>query len=518
MTRAIVCAVFLALCTVSLTAQCQAFWMQGFGIVGANAQIRALTSWDADGPGGAPAKLVCGGLFTSMGGMPANGVAAFDPVSGSWLALGSGVAGGSGQVLALAALPGGQLVAAGSFTSAGGVPAQNIAVWDGASWAPLGAGFNSTVWALQVMPNGDLIAGGQFTWPNGDGFVARWDGTNWSSMAVPPWMKSTVMCFAVKPSGELYAGGYFSTPTMAGRIARWNGANWSQVGGGVGPLGHSTVLTVLSIVPLQNGDILVAGWFQSAGGVPASNIARFNGTLWTPLGTGTNGGVASVVELANGDLIAGGGFVSAGGVASYMIARWNGTAWSALGAGCNGTVHKLLPLHDGDIVVGGEFSMTDNRVAGGVSMLGTSCTARAEPLGSGCGAPTSHNYLVPASAPRLGGLHRTVGYSMTPNGLALVVTGLSAIPQTSLPLSSIFVEALPACDLLVAPLFLDVAPISSFLPFYGGYSVFKLTMPTDPSSVGLVFYQQFISLNFTPTGTLSTVTATNALSLKLGPL
>ena len=62
---------------------------------------------------------------------------------------------------ALARLPNGDLVAAGSFALATGGVADRIARWDGVAWHPLGNGMNGTVNALTVMPTGDLIAG---TW------------------------------------------------------------------------------------------------------------------------------------------------------------------------------------------------------------------------------------------------------------------------------------------------------------------------------------------------------------------
>jgi trimeric autotransporter adhesin len=90
---------------------------------------------DGTGPG-----LYIAGRFTHAGGVPANSIARWD--GASYQALGSGLqgAGGTGQVHALAvygrtAPP--RLFAAGSFTQAGGQPVQYIAAWNGATWAPL---------------------------------------------------------------------------------------------------------------------------------------------------------------------------------------------------------------------------------------------------------------------------------------------------------------------------------------------------------------------------------------------
>ena len=66
--------------------------------------------------------------------------------TGTWEPLGSGM---SGTVNALAIYQG-QLITGGSFTNAGGVPANNIAAWDGVSWSPLGIGTNGSVSSLDV--------------------------------------------------------------------------------------------------------------------------------------------------------------------------------------------------------------------------------------------------------------------------------------------------------------------------------------------------------------------------------
>jgi len=80
-------------------------------------------------------------------------------------------------------MPNGDLVAGGDFTTAGGLPANRIAKWNGSEWSALGSGLNSlvsglnpTVQALAVMPNGDLAVGGSFTTAGGQvsTYFARW--------------------------------------------------------------------------------------------------------------------------------------------------------------------------------------------------------------------------------------------------------------------------------------------------------------------------------------------------------
>src|SRR5581483_11190637 len=97
--------------------------------------------------------------------------------------------------------------------------------------------------------------------------------------------------------------------------------------------------TVNSLSVLTNGDLVAAGNFTSAGGVAATNIARWNGTAWSAFGNGAMGGSPSVVYATtvstNGDLFVTGAFTSIGGVAAAGVSRWDGV-WHPLGAGIAG--------------------------------------------------------------------------------------------------------------------------------------------------------------------------------------
>jgi hypothetical protein len=55
-----------------------------------------------------------------------------------------------------------RLYAAGSFTAAGKVQANNIAAWNGSEWESLGLGLNGEVYSLLIY-NNDLIAVGMFS-------------------------------------------------------------------------------------------------------------------------------------------------------------------------------------------------------------------------------------------------------------------------------------------------------------------------------------------------------------------
>lgn len=319
--------------------------------------------------------LVAGGLFTTAGGAPASAIARWN--GSAWFPLGTGVSWGTlpAVVRSLAALSNGDLVAGGDFASAGGVPANRIARWNGSSWSALGSGTNGSVRALRVLPSGDLVAGGSFLLAGGAGanHIARWSGSSWSTMSTG--MSHLVHSLTLLTDGALVAGGEFSTAggVFAKSIARWSGSGWSAVGTAIG--GTSNPSVVHSLIRLDKGEVVVGGYFGSVGGVAANSIARWDGSTWSALGPGIGGvvkpSVLALAEIPDGDLVAGGDFTTAGGGAAKYVARWDGSTWSGMGAGMGGTslpiVRCLAVLPNGDVIAGGDFatagSASANRIA-----------------------------------------------------------------------------------------------------------------------------------------------------------
>jgi hypothetical protein len=335
-----------------------------------SALLATLLGFD-DGSGPA---LYVGGTFSNISGVPMNNIARWD--GASWSALGAGT---DGAVQALGAFDDGSgpaLYAGGSFTAAGGLPAANIAKWNGSSWSPLGAGVSGTpvnaVLALcsYAGPGPALYAGGSFTIAEATPVsrIARWDGASWS----PPSLGGAGTNGAVNSlvafddgSGEaLYAGGTFTAAgeISATRIAKWDGTSWSPLGSGIVGGGAGTAVNALAVFDDGGGPALYAGgYFMSAGGVPAANLARWNGSSWSALGAGLDSVVYALAVFDDGSgpaLYAGGLFDNAGGAPASHVARWNGSGWSQPGSGTTGTVHALTVFDLGGgprLYAGGEF-------------------------------------------------------------------------------------------------------------------------------------------------------------------
>ncbi|MFN7395788.1 MAG: GC-type dockerin domain-anchored protein [bacterium] len=236
------------------------------------------------------------------------------------------------------------------------------------SWSALGTGIDGTVSALAVMPNGDLLAGGAFTTAGGvqANSIARWNGLSWSALGAG--IEGGVNALAVLPvSGSIVAGGFIATAggLPVNYVARWDGSSWSPLGVGTNRL----VLALTSVrTPGGGEDLYAGGFFTTAGGVPATYIARWNGTAWSALGTGTSYIVTSLAALPDGaggaSVIAAGPFGGAGGGAVWGVGRWDGSAWFALGGYTDQLINAISVRADGagggDLYVAGDLAEAGN--------------------------------------------------------------------------------------------------------------------------------------------------------------
>ncbi len=334
---------------------CQPSWQSiSPGLPEVRGPVYAITVFD-DGSGPA---MYFGGNFVSAGGVAANRIAKYD--GATWSALGSGM---NSAVLALHAFDDGSgpaLYAAGYFNTAGGVPASKIAKWNGSTWSPLGSGLNDDALCLDVFDDGSgqaLFVGGYFNWAGGTTArsVARWNGASWSALG------AGIDAFGYSPyvaalevyddgSGPaLCASGLFSKAggQPAKNLAQWNGQNWSELGGG-------SVYGVEALEVFDDGsgpDLYAAGNFPTMGGPStAKGIARWNGSFWSKLGSGVGGSLWAITVFDDGSgpaLFVGGKFNIAGGLSAKNVAKWDGAAWSTLGHGVSNWVFALHGFDDG---------------------------------------------------------------------------------------------------------------------------------------------------------------------------
>lgn len=378
-------AILFSLAIATAHGQCPGEWRAGPGIPGIFGNATACTTWDPDGNGPLPAQLFVGGDFQVAGDQRCSHVAACDLATLQWSALGGGVQGPVSATLAMpaTAVTGAGVAVAGSFRSAGGQAAHDVALWDGMAWRALGSWngaplTNSGMRALLALPNGELLAGGWFGAQGSEqAAIARWNGTAWTIEQT--WGGGlTVTALAMRPNGDLLAAVDYATfgfvigtihhrpgpsgtpwvPFGSGLGARavaalpsgqpiaafggagvmvWNGSAWASLGTGLTALVHG--LTVL-----PSGDVLAA----AVGG-----LFHWNGATWTLLGpAGGNGTMRASTPLPGGSIVGVGWFDGQGGVRAGNVALWSGGGWQALGRGVGSPVHALVQSPSGAVLAG----------------------------------------------------------------------------------------------------------------------------------------------------------------------
>lgn len=369
--------------------------------IGTDDYVLELAVFD-DGAG--PALYAAGG-FQIAGGVPASRLARWDGVS--WSALGEGVSTSAGALAVLdktAGEPSG-LYVGGNFQKAGPLSVSRVARWDGTAWFDVGAKHglpeDSGVIALEAFDDGTgdsaaLYVGGWLDQAGGavTNGIAKYDGTTWSSPGggMTDDQSGTAAVYALEVHDDgggdaLYAGGRFEAAggAEARHVARWDGLDWSALGGGVGGLGtvHEGVYALESFDDGSGSALYAGGLFVEAGGVPASHIARWDGSEWSALGAGIQFGEnptgsftpvwaleAYYDDVRGPALYVAGSFNTAGGMPAGSIARWNGNRWSVLRGGVNGIVYALAVFDDAPDRVPALYVAGDFTEAGGVSVSG----------------------------------------------------------------------------------------------------------------------------------------------------
>jgi hypothetical protein len=352
---------------------------------GVNERVSAISVDEND-------QVFLGGFFTSAGGLPANHIARWD--GSTWFSWTEGSEAGVNDIVDTLAIDhDGVLYVGGYFTSAGTVSANHIARWDGTQWSALAKGLNAAVHAIALDSTGSLYAGGEFT-AAGDvalNYIARWDGVTWSALGDGMAAEDAfpqVRALAVDGQGNLYAGGDFTTAggVAANYVARWDGSAWSALGRGT-----DDQVTALVVDPHEN--LYAAGWFKRAGDVEANGIARWDGSSWSALGSGTNM-VGAIAIDQEGDLYAAGMFyIPPDSGTFHYIARWDGSTWNPLGNGVDNSVHAVAVDQRGNLYAVGDFTNAGETLARRIARWdGVDWS----PLGSGIGGGEG-DYSSPAT-------------------------------------------------------------------------------------------------------------------------
>ena len=250
--------------------------------------------------------------------------------------------------------------------------------WDGKEWSPtqgfgnMTSGFVQDLGSIQRNGVNELVATGDFSikalqtnglaiqrngaWltPGAD-IIEPSPGSNrvslWSSCVLP-----------IDGADELIVGGYLSEAggVHASNIARWDGSAWQPLRTQAPDDLLGTVRTIDHALLDGKPTLIVGGQFTSPDAPDSTSIAAFNGSQWTSLGAGFDQQVLDTasVDLGNGpEVFAAGTFRFSGEAPISRIAHWDSVAqsWAPLGSGLNNGAAAVIG-YDGKLVAGGSFT------------------------------------------------------------------------------------------------------------------------------------------------------------------
>ncbi len=324
--RNVALACFVAGVAGGASGQCVPEWDTTLGNPGiaGTGYLAPMVAWD-DGTG---EKLYVGGSATRIGGV-ADFLGSYDPATGLWRRLGTGINQGSTNAFLNRLVPwndgtGEKLYVVGQFNFAGGQAAANsFAVWNGSTWSDVGAGFDQTVSRVTY----DLLP-----LDLGDGERLYMCG-NWDAI------------------GGVTAGG----------LASFDGSAFYVWGNGIGIDGGFSAFGQ-SLKEWDDGSgraIYMCGRFDSVDGVGATNVARFNvndntwesvGETLVPTSVTNNMTSFAVFDDTQGNenlYAAGGQFRINGSGPIYQCAKWDGAHWTGVGQTVSGRITDLAVFDDG---------------------------------------------------------------------------------------------------------------------------------------------------------------------------
>lgn len=331
-------------------------------------------------------KIVAGGSFASVGGLPRNHFARLNPDGTTDNAFLNGLSGADGQVAAVVVQTDGNILLGGSFLNVDGVVRHRIARvgTDGSldiNFSP-GSGADNSVFALaETFSNGarKIYVGGAFV-TLGTGVSSGIQRLNNDGTPDPAFIgtgvNGTVYAVAVYPTNSIFAG----KVVIGGAFTTVNGLNWTNIArlNSDGTLDTNFITgadgTVRALA-IQNDDkVVLGGQFLNVNGTASTRLARLNtdGSLDIAFAGNIAPGFSDTVDAIalqqDNRIVVGGQFLLANGLTRNHITRLmpSGVVDPTInfGDGANGTVDTLLAQPaDQFILLGGGFTQYNDQPA-----------------------------------------------------------------------------------------------------------------------------------------------------------
>lgn len=285
--------------------------------------------------------LYVGGRFSKINGVPAHNIARWD--GRAWHSLGSEPHSGLNGVVESLAVVGKTLYAMGDFDRAGETEAFFLAAWDGQRWSSLGWGegnaHDNLFIKTMTAAGSDLYVGGEFARAGSVAAhnLARWDGRQWHALgpSIPDALSDNVHLLA--SWGELlYAEGdaAHNPNPNAIQAACWNrkSSTWQLLPPvELFPVDSAAHAFATDLVATDSA--LYMSYRAFTAHAHHNGLLRWNGRVWARLGeTGPNGRGIFALAAADDAVCVAGNFKQIGGTAACNVARWSHNHWEALQA------------------------------------------------------------------------------------------------------------------------------------------------------------------------------------------
>lgn len=308
--------------------------------------------------------IVAGGDFTTVDGEARARVARLNP-NGTLDTTFAG-SGANDAVHSVRLTGAGQLILGGRFSEFNGTTAQNLAAGPGP--LSISGGPSGAVEAIALDASGRLIVGGSFLSFDGAPatYVARLtsggtiDQSFSSALTQSFAIEAGVTTLATQPDGKIVVGGNFETASGFAYLARLNedGTLDPSFNGDHGP-----ILYPRAILPLANGQLLVAGLDSGGNGF----VRRLNADRSVDAAFRApefEGAIHALAVDADGHIYAGG--------RSLHRLESDGSLDESWTVELQGVVNSLIVDADGKLLVGGIFSLDGSGTTGLARILNDS--------------------------------------------------------------------------------------------------------------------------------------------------
>lgn len=228
------------------------------------------------------------------------------------------------------------LILGGTFTNVANPNGDRVVSWNGTTFNTLSTGISNNGVRAATVYQDKLILGGNFTNAggliNGDRVIS-WNGTSFSSMATG--ISNNIVNALTVLGSNLFVSGTFTNQYGAtgDRILSWNGVTFSPLSLTTSPGAAVNALSTYA------GNLILGGSFTNLGGATGDRVVSWDGTTYNNLATGIANGTVNTLAVAQTTLLfAAGTFTNP----ASRIAQWNGSIWSPLGTGLDNSVNALV--------------------------------------------------------------------------------------------------------------------------------------------------------------------------------